>query len=120
MREIKFRAWDIVNKKMFDVGWITWQEGVPFEVTSDPERNQYFPGQFILIEYTGLKDKNDKEIYEGDILLIEDHDDLIPYPPEKIVVSWMDGCWRPRMWLIDKHLTAEVIGNIYENQEVEK
>lgn len=59
MREIKFRAWDAIGKKMwYDVESHKVQN---FKVNKEKE-------QWFIMQYTGLKDKNGKEIYEGDIL----------------------------------------------------
>lgn len=75
MRDIKFRAWHKKYKKMFKIGQITLEKGIwDFE----PDDREYigmsipYQPSFILMQYTGLKDKNGKEIYEGDIIQYED------------------------------------------------
>ena len=61
-REIKFRVWDIVNKRMLSYGDImTLPMWEVFPGT--PEQRAY-----EVMQYTGLEDKNGNEIYEGDIL----------------------------------------------------
>ena len=84
MREIKFRAWDKDKKEMmFDFllgsGHKNWI----------PDKNK------ILMQYSGLKDKNNQEIYEGDILKIEnqDHKVIEVICKFEIVRRTMDTGW---------------------------
>jgi hypothetical protein len=96
-------------------------------ISGSDNRTQVDPDDCEIMQYTGIKDKNDKEIYEGDILLIDDGD-LEQY---KSVVRWNAGgliadCPTGNDyditlvgWLFDSRVeTIEVIGNIYENPEL--
>lgn len=67
MREIKFRCFDKYNKKMDDVRKLEFENGF---INIIPYRyNDWFSEEeYVLMQYTGLKDKNGKEIYEGDIV----------------------------------------------------
>lgn len=70
-REIKFRAWHKNLKKMFKIGQITLEKGTwNYEPNDRDFIGMSIPYQpsFILMQYTGLHDKNGKEIYEGDII----------------------------------------------------
>ena len=63
MREIKFRAWDETNKRMYTQSFeLNWKG----EITRT--YGLYPSPSLILMQYTGLKDKSGKEIYEGDVL----------------------------------------------------
>ncbi|MEK8206987.1 YopX family protein [Paenibacillus sp. FSL L8-0696] len=68
---------------------------------------------FELMEYTGLKDKNDQEIYEGYILLWE-HKGL----SVKVKVRFKDGMFLAGDMPLYDCLDEEIIGNIYENPEL--
>ena len=127
MREIKFRAWIKEKKAIFEVILIDY---VTKKVTYLLERvghllnvrNDKF-NDIELMQYTGLKDKNNKEIYEGDIL--SDGNDEKPYK-----VIFENGSFRAEFDgdfdeysfdLMDVNLQCcEVVGNIYENSELIK
>lgn len=119
MREIKFRAWDKINKEMFNVESINFQERRVYrDVVSYRDFND-----IELIQYTGLKDKNEKEIYEGDILSNGNNE-----KPYKVIFE--NGSYRAEFEgdfdeysfdLIDIVAQGcEVVGNIYENPELLK
>lgn len=128
-REIKFRAWNKGVKKMVLVTRIDWNttgnsidpgiwslEGIEqVKSTDGKDRNDYVQQEdFILMQYTGLKDKSGKEIYEGDIIKTEGG--------ALGVVKWRHFGFEQDMintlgwWVIQED--GEIIGNIYENPEL--
>lgn len=141
MREFKFRAWDNDDRKMFKVIRISFEEiwgdddeGIlmcPFdEFAKDKDADVRHSTNYILMQYTGLKDKNGREIYEGDLYkFIISHD---MYNPEsghttfEVVhvkaVTFEDGAFYHGTHLLSEIIEFDdsftYVGNIYENPEL--
>lgn len=131
MREIKFRAWQFepsLHRKpgMYRVSDIDWYEdskenGGGEVFFFDGSHSSEYLKDVHLMQYTGLKDKHGKEIYEGDIL----RGSTVDGGSYITTVEWRDLAW----WSGDSEPLAntdqyednfEVIGNIYENKELLK
>lgn len=94
MREIKFRAF--VDGKMYPVtnlDYIQDGSGIIAHIHVKGINQEIPSGQFELMQYTGLKDKNGKEIYEGDILTFpkDSVEDYIVHAVIKYGVGEFDG-----------------------------
>lgn len=121
-REIKFRAWN--EGKMVDLLAITplaLDANMNTQLALKGMSGLFLPfgGSIELMQFTGLKDKNGKEIYEGDIVSHSMNDYTIPLS----VVSFKDGMFvfsddEDTTELIESLDYCEVIGNIYENPEL--
>lgn len=114
----KFRAWDKTHKKlgMIDAHMTDglFQSVKIFDEDGDDWQESE---NFILMQSTGLKDRNGKEIFEGDIVSIDtDEFDLLFVKYEVGIYCLMDdeGCAE---YLSDYYIYVSVVGNIYENKE---
>jgi len=119
MREIKFRCWDKLK------------ETLVYSSCSQATNDMYFPWGFQIgrlgafanlefMQYTGLKDKNGKEIYEGDIILFginAKHQEIVEW---KIIEDHEYGepMYIGYDLLPSSEECYEIIGNIYENPEL--
>ena len=148
MRNIKFRAWDKQAKKMIYSDEVYPKSMYKFEFdilnnfefklmkmidrynVTDDEGNDKYQEVFEAVEadimqYTGLKDVEVNEIYEGDIIEKEfvdfgNGDRFVG------IVTFIDGCWcvenenkRSACFLFNETDVNSVIGNIYENPELD-
>lgn len=125
MRDIKFRAWDKKNKE-----WISdtdsFFNGMLFNRKVGSVGIDFWSTKFELMQYTGLKDQNGKEIYEGDIIINSCIvSPTCPHCKKKLyaerqpeVVKWNDFGHRFDMPYIDAFQTYLILGNIHENPEL--
>lgn len=100
-REIKFRAWDKEKMNYFDLV-DTWYNATNFDRKSE------------IMQYTGLKDKNGKEIYEKDIIKTSPKNKVVEFNHfhnEDFFCKTSDFIG----FVIKDIEDCEVLGNIYEN-----
>ena len=122
----KFRAWDGAKKEMFKDTFTITESGqvVVVEqefVTSPPD--YVFVDYLTIMQSTGLKDKNGKEIFEGDIVVYKDREAVVKWHGSyaSFIYRFVDEMqervseWDP-LFLAYHHF--EIIGNVYENPEL--
>lgn len=118
MREIKFRAWDKENEKMMKVSSLSLKNK---EIAVRENRTYHFfrMQNLELMQYTGLKDKNGKEIYEGDIVVLNNIEN-----DNMCIVRYEHSSYRLEGWSLREDLSnvedrfLEVVGNIYESKNL--
>ena len=115
-RELKFRAWN--GKVLYQMKALLLDEN---------KYKQLKESNAVIMQYTGLKDKNGKEVYEGDVLKYNEEDcffyshvyfeagafyDSGIYPSDDYGLSLSEESYKGKL------KDGEVIGNIYENPEL--
>jgi hypothetical protein len=118
MTPLKFRAWHKFHKKMFT---LTSEEDIANGIAFVAEGGEDFEGwdaedederPIVVMQSTGLFDKNGKEIFEGDILKSN---------CACADVNWFDGRFVIDVWNLSTFLQdqdAEIIGNVWENSDL--
>jgi len=117
MREIKFRAW--LKNETGHSYMYKWNNEFFSDMSPVTGYGSELDDDILLMQYTGLKDKNGVEIYEGDILRVmyddpEDEDDIISVTytdTEDEIYNYEYVGWTIP---VAKDIKVEVIGNIYE------
>ena len=120
----RYRAWDTTNKEMFKDTFSITESGQVVVVEQEDVMcppDYVFVDNLVIMQSTGLKDKNGKEIFEGDIVKMSK--DVYSEPTYYEVVRHYGGAYRLEskqhgceLWL--RHTDCEVVGNVYENPEL--
>ena len=131
-RVIKFRAWS--GKTMFDVSQITFNDAT-WDLSKGRGVSIHAQPHIILMQFTGLHDRNGKEIYEGDVGVLKNGDPFAPVTTVTVIESMGSFGIKPISKESDifgnkykgemlpffhayNSKFFEVIGNIYENPEL--
>ena len=107
-REIKFRVWDMQSKQ-----WVESYSSIHNDCISINEC--FEKGKYAFMQFTGIKDRNGKEIFEGDIVNVNGGNHIIEWRGAGFAATWsdynLDTCWFVGGGPV-------VIGNIFENPEL--
>ena len=127
---IKFRAWDVLARKMIRelllISYVRNEIIGKYENVSNSIPLK-IREEAILMQSTGLFDKNGKEIFEGDIVKVTDGDERTDFSEggigticglDELYMWYIDGQVQNGLFDINQEYYIDVIGNIYQNQEL--
>jgi len=117
MREIKFRAWHNRFKEMKYNPSIWGSSRGGIDELNTMLSNMQDDDKFILMQYTGVKDDDEKDIYEGDIIEYTYNRDTMETATYTEVVEWEENS-NGVGFGINVNQMKKIIGNIYENPEL--
>ena len=117
----KFRVWDKLDKKIYEVGEIHWFRG-EFDFIGDGITFKRDADEVELMQATGLKDKNGKDVFVGDIIKCTrggPHEVYLEKECGRRIIGGMPAIYLKGLsggyaWTEDE----EIIGNVYENPEL--
>ena len=119
-RELRFRAWDKINKRMIDGFWSWTPESLESRwkighIKEEGQEYRKLGDEYEPMQYTGLSDKNGREIYEGDVVKVKEFNDELGEVWFSPTGMWLWGDKEKEVGeCFMKNETYEVVGNIYE------